>query len=132
MSERRPGLLIAAGSVAGTALIVALVFSLAGWAYRQRGTSLHDGRLQRAVAQHPTSAQISGALLAETGTRAVPVPASDEDLRRLLARWPEARADDILAKRRRWPVLRIFAVGDLAYFLFFDGDDKLQDYALGR
>jgi hypothetical protein len=132
VSERRPGLLIAAGSVAATALIVALVFSLAGWAYRQRGSSLHDGRLQRAVAQHPTSAQIAGALLAEKGTRAVPAPASDEELRRLLTRWPEARADDILAKRRRWPVLRIFAVGDLAYFLFFDGDDKLQDYALGR
>lgn len=132
MTDRRKLALVASGSIAATAAIVAMVFSLAGWAYRQRGGSLHDGRLRRAVAQHPTGAQISEALLAEGGTRAVAAPSSDEDLRRLVAEWPGARGDDVIAKRQKWPGLRIFEVREMAYFLYFDADDKLQDYALGR
>ena len=123
---------MAAGSLAATAMILALVFSLAGWAYHQRGGSLHDGRLQRAVAQHPAGAQISEALLAEGGARAIPTPSSDEALRRLVAEWPGARADEVLAKRQKWPGLRIFEVREMVYFLYFDAGDKLQDYALGR
>ena len=132
VADRRKLAIVAAGSFAATAMIVGLVFSLAGWAYRQRGGSLHDGRLQRAVAEHPTGAQISEALLAEGGARAVSAPVSGPDLRRLLAGWPGARADEVLAKRQKWPVLRIFEVREMVYFLYFDADDKLQDYALGR
>jgi hypothetical protein len=132
VTDRRKLAIVATGSIAATAVIVALVFSLAGWAYRQRGGSLHDGRLQRAVAQHPAGAQVSEALLAEGGARTVPAPSSDEALRRLLAQWPGARADEVLAKRQKWPGLRIFEVREMVYFLYFDADDKLQDYALGR
>jgi hypothetical protein len=124
-------IVVASGSLAVTAAIVALVFSLAGWAYRQRGSSLHEGRLQRAVAQHPTEAQIAAALLAE-GARAVPVPPSEDELRRLLGRWPGARVEEVLAKRRRSSGLAMYEVGEMVYVLFFDAADKLQDYELGR
>jgi hypothetical protein len=123
---------VIAGSLAATAVIVALVFSLAGWAYHQRGVTLHDGRLQRAVARHPAGAEISQALLAEGGVRALPTPSSDEALRRLVAEWPGERPDEVLAKRQRWPGLRVFEVREMIYFLYFDADDRLQDYALGR
>jgi hypothetical protein len=132
VADRGKIAVVAAGSLAATAAILGLVFSLGGWAYRQRGSTLHDGRLQRAVAQHPTSGQIAEALLAEPGVHAVAVPASEEDLRRLIEEWPDARAGEVLAKRRRWPGLRIFALGDMAYFLYFDAEDKLQDCELGR
>jgi hypothetical protein len=119
-----------AGSVAATGAIVVLVFSLAGWAYRHRGTSLHDGRLRRVVEQHPTLAQVSEGILAEPGNWPIATPATEDDLRRLLAAYPRANADAILAKRKRWRDLRVFGVRDVAYFLFFDDRGTLQDYEL--
>ena len=35
-----------------------------------------------------------------------------------------------MAKRRRWKELRIFGVRDVAYFLYFDDEDRLRDYVL--
>lgn len=130
MTDRRKLLVVVGGSLAGTATILVLVFSLSGWAYRHRGLTLHDGRLRRAVEQHPTAAQITEGLLAEPGNRALPTPASEAELRRLVAQWPAAPVDEILARRRTFPDLRVFAVRDVAYFLFFDKDGKLQDYVL--
>jgi len=123
---------VAAGSLAGTALIVALVFSLGGWAYHHRGWSLHDGRLRRAVEQHPAAADITVALMGEPGTRMLPTPVSEADWRDFAARWPRAPLDLIRAKRQKWPALRVFAKDDVAYVLFFDAEGKLQDYALAR
>jgi hypothetical protein len=130
MADTRKVVFVALGSVAATGAIVALVFSLAGWAYRHRGASLHDGRLRRVVEQHPTVAQVSEGILAEPGNRALPTPASEEELRRLLAQYPRGRADQIVAKRRRWRDLRVFDAGDVVYFLYFDDAGALQDYEL--
>jgi len=121
---------VAAGSLAGTALIVALVFSLGGWAYHHRGWRLHDTRLRRAVEQHPSAGDITVALVAEPGTRMLPTPVSDADWREFAARWPQAPLDLIRDKRAKWPALRVFAKEDVAYVLFFDSEGRLQDYAL--
>src|SRR5262245_21589523 len=120
MADTRKTLLIVGGSLGGTAVIVGLVFSLAGWAYRHRGSSLHDGRLRRAVEQHPTVAQITEGLLDEPGTVALATPASEVELRRLVSQWPGARGEEILSKRRRWSAVRLFAVGEMVYVLYFD------------
>jgi hypothetical protein len=122
--------LVVAGSVAVTSTIVLLVFSLAGWAYRYRGATLHDTRLRKAVAKHPTMSQISQGILAERGNRALPTPASEADLLRLLVRYPRGQAGQILAKRRKWRDLRVFDAGDVVYILYFDEAGALQDYEL--
>ena len=129
-SDTRKVVLVAAGSLAATGGILALVFSLAGWAYRHRGASLHDGRLRRVVEKHPTLGQVSDGILAEPGNRALPTPASEEELRRLVAQYPRGRADQIVAKRRRWRDMRVFDAGDVVYFLYFDEAGVLQDYEL--
>jgi hypothetical protein len=129
--DRQKTLVIVAGSLAGTTLIVALVFSLGGWAYHHRGWSLHEGRLRRAVEQHPTAEQITEALLAEKG-RPLSTPRSEAEWRAFGERWPRSPMEDIRAKRLRWPEVRVFAVQDVAYVLFFDADGKLQDYALAQ
>jgi hypothetical protein len=126
----RKVIFVVAGSVAATGTMLALVFSLAGWAYRHRGASLHDGRLKRAVEKHPTIGQVSAGILAEPGNRALPTPASDDELRRLVARYPRGQADPIVAKRNRWRNLRVFEAGDVVYFLYFDEAGALQDYEL--
>ena len=128
--DRRKALVIAAGSVGGTALLVALVFSLGGWAYQHRHASLHDGRLRRLVAEHPSEDRVSRGILAEPGNWSIATPASDEDLRRLAGRWSPGRADEIVTRRQRWKTLRVFGVRDVAYFLYFDDEDKLRDYVL--
>src|SRR6476619_2013281 len=102
MADTRKVILVVAGSLAVTSTIVILVFSLAGWAYRHRGASLHDTRLRKAVEKHPTMSQISQGILAEQGHRSLPTPASEEELRRLLIQYPRGQADQILAKRRTW------------------------------
>jgi hypothetical protein len=128
--DRRKALVIAAGSVGGTAMLVGLVFSLGGWAYQHRRLSLHDGRLRRLVAELPSESRVTRGVLAEPGNWPIAIPASDEDLRRLVAQWSPARADEIVAKRHQWKTLRIFGVRDVVYFLYFDDEGKLRDYAL--
>jgi len=128
--DRRKALVIAAGSVGATAVLVGLVFSLGGWAYRHRRWSLHDGRLRRLVAEHPSEDRVSRGILAEPGNWPIATPASDEELRRLAARWSPARADEVVAKRRQGRTLRIFGVRDVAYFLYFDDEGRLRDYVL--
>lgn len=130
MSDRRKALVIVAGSVGGTAVLVGLVLSLGGWAYRHRRWSLHDGRLRRLVAEHPSESRVSRGILAEPGNWPIATPASDEDLRRLAAQWSPARADEVVARRGRWKTLRIFGARDVVYFLCFDDEGKLQDYVL--
>ena len=130
MADTRKVVFVVAGSLAATATIVVLVFSLAGWAYRHRGASLHDVRLRKVVEQHPTIGQVSEGILAEPGNRALPTPASEEELRQLLARYPRGQADQIAAKRSRWRALRVFEARDVVYFLYFDERGRLQDYEL--
>lgn len=130
MADTRKVVTIAAGSLAGTGLILVLVFSLSGWAYRHRGLSLHEGRLRRVLEQHPTAGQVSEGILAEPGNWAISTAASESELRRLAAQWPNAPLDEILAKRRKWSQARVFGVRDVLYILYFDGEGKLQDYVL--
>jgi hypothetical protein len=130
MADTRKAVFVVAGSLAATGVIVALVFSLAGWAYRHRSAPLHDARLRKVVEQHPTIGQVSEGILAEPGNRALPTPASEEELRRLLEQYPRGRADQILAKRRRWRDLRVFDARDVVYILYFDDAGALQDYEL--
>ena len=130
MADTRKAVFVVAGSLAVTGAIVAVVFSLAGWAYRHRGASLHDGRLRRVVEQHPTIGQVSEGILAEPGNRVLPTPASEAELRRLLEDYPRGRADRILAKRRQWRDLRVFDARDVVYILYFDEAGTLRDYEL--
>jgi hypothetical protein len=130
MADTRKVVFVVAGSLAVTGAIVVLVFSLAGWAYRQRSGPLHDGRLRRVVEQHPTMSQVTEGILAEPGNRALPTPASEEELRRLLVPYQRGRTEQIVAKRRKWRDLRLFEARDVVYILYFDEAGALQDYEL--
>ena len=83
--DRRKTIVIAAGSLGVTALLVGLVFSLGGWAYQHRRSTLHDGRLRRLVAEHPSEDRVSRGILAEPGNGPIATPASEAELRQLAA-----------------------------------------------
>src|SRR4051812_26718246 len=125
--DRRKALVVIAGSLAVTGVILRLVFSLSGWAYQQREGSLHDGRLKRLVDQHPLAAQVTAGILAEPGTRALGAPGSEDELRRLAASWRRGDVERMVAKRRALTDVRVFGAGELVYVLYFDAQGRLQD-----
>jgi hypothetical protein len=49
------------------------------------------------------------------------------ELRRSATRWHQ-KVDEIVAKGRRWPTSRVYLVGDMVYFVFFGGDDRIRDF----
>jgi hypothetical protein len=115
-----------------TGAILALALSLGSWAYQHRRGSLHEGRLKRLVAAKPTSAQVNEALLAE-GAVPIQAPATEKELADLASRWSPRRSDDVVSRRQRWPEIRVYALGDVVYFLYFDGRGVLKDAVyLGR
>jgi hypothetical protein len=128
--DRGKAIVIAAGSVGATAVLFGLVFSLGGWAYRQRQCSLHDGRLRRLVADHPSAERVSKGVLAEPGNRPIATPSSEAALRELAERIAPGRADEVVAKARRFKHVQVFGVRDVVYFLYFDDEGLLQDYVL--
>ena len=127
--RKRKLLFVVTGSVLVTGALLALVFSLGSWAYRYRHGTLHHGRLSRLVAQRPSEDRVTRALLDE-GARPLPTPGTEAELRALAAGLPAARADDLVARARTWPMLRVFAVQGMVYVLFFDGEGQLRDYVV--
>jgi hypothetical protein len=128
-----PGLvkkaLVVAGSLAVTGLLLTLVLSLGSWGYRHRQGSLHAGRLHRLKELHPTAAQVQAALEAE-GARFAGQASTPAELQFLAKRWAPSAPDQVLAKGRRAARTRVFLVGELVYFLFFDADDRVMDFVL--
>jgi len=58
----------------------------------------------------------------------VAIVESPEELQQALDRWAETERDAILEKTKRFPQLRIFAAGDMMYFIFFDAEHVMRDY----
>jgi hypothetical protein len=104
------------------------VLLLGSWAYNYRRLSLHEGRLTRLLEKHPTIAPVLAALRAEGG-QLLDAPSGEPALRRAAARWAPGRAAEVVRKGSKWPQTRIVRVGDMIYFLYFDSDDVLRDFA---
>jgi hypothetical protein len=114
-----------------TGAIVALALALGSWAFNHRKATLHAGRLQRFTVQHPTGAQVEAALQAEGGRMIGQAQQADE-IRALIARVAPSVADQVAAQARRYHSTRVALVDDMAYVLFFDQKDQLQDFLLSK
>ncbi len=128
--SRRP-LAFAAAFVVAAGLL-ALVLALGGWAYNYRLYSLHDGRLNRLVIQHPPLEQAREGLLAEPDTQELTAPSTESELRALVPNVSPAQVAALASKRRQWAAVRAFRVGEMLYFLYLDEGGRVQDYALLR
>ena len=72
-----------------------------------------------------------------TGSRALPpfvgvdlsVPGEDE-LPAFVASWSPPHVELVVARRRASSDLRVFALGGMVYFLFFDEEGRLSSYVL--
>ena len=128
-ADRKKDLLVVAGSIAVTAALLGLLFSLGSWAYQHRRWTLHERRLSKALQERPRSSDIAQALLAEPGAQELAAP-REEDLNAFVAQWSPPHVEQVLAKRRAAREIRVFAVGGMVYFLFFDEEGRLSSYVL--
>jgi hypothetical protein len=114
-----------------TGAILALAMALGSWAFNHRKATLHAGRLQRLTDQHPTGAQVEAALQAEGG-RMIGEARQADEVRALIARVAPRVAGQVEAQARRYHRMRVALVDGMAYVLFFDEKDQLQDFLLSK
>lgn len=118
---------VIAGSVILASLALYLALWLGAWAFDIRRFSTHDTRLRRLVQQQPSIDRVTRGL-DEEGSRLVAAPATEEELRRVVAERGGDRGPAILDKARRFPKTRVHVAGDMVYFLFYDGEGVLREY----
>ncbi len=121
--------LVIAGSVVLASLALYMALWLGAWAFDIRRFTTHDTRLRRLVQQQPSMDRVTRGLEDE-GSRLVAAPATEEELRRVVAERGKDKGPAILDKARRYPKTRIHVAGDMVYFLFYDGEGVLRDYVL--
>lgn len=120
--------LILAGAVAATAATLALALLAGTWAFDYRRYSQHEGRLQRVLQQQPTIGQVTAGLEDE-GASVLAAPATPEELEGVIAAHGGQRVGELQQKARRWGHLRVFQAADMLYFIFYDDESVMRDFA---
>jgi hypothetical protein len=105
-------------------LATALVLGTIG--YDIRRSNMHEARLKGILVQKPTVYQVTEGLKEKAPL--VSIVETPEDLQQALDRWGGGNREEILDRAKRYPQLRIFAAGDMVYFIFFDSGSIMRDY----
>lgn len=125
-APRRKAIFMAAGAVVSAAMLAAALW-LGSWAFHTRQRSLHEGRLSRALAMHPTADRLTKGLEDE-GSPLLASARGAAEVEVFAARWGGQRRQEILAKARLHASTRIHRSQGAVYFLYFDAEDVLRDY----
>ena len=117
--------------VAGVAILVtaaglgtALYLGTLGYDIRRE--RMHQARLKGILRQSPTVYQVTEGLKEKAPLLAV--VESEPELEEAIRRWGDDKAGEIREKAREWPQLRVYAAGDMVYFIYFDDGDIMRDY----
>ena len=119
---------IYAGALLASALACYLALLLGAWGFDYRRYSQHERRLRRLVQQEPTLDRVVRGL-ADDGSPLVASPDGPAALEKAARVLGGPKAEEVLAKGRQWPTTRVFVAGDMVYFLYFDRDEVLRDFA---
>ena len=122
--KRRAIIMGVAATVTVTGLGVALYVGKLG--YDVRRNNLHDSRLKHILVQTPTVYQVTEGLKEKAPL--VLVVEDGVDLEEAMNRWGGEKTREIRDKAVEWPQLRVYAAGDMMYFVFFDEADIMRDY----
>jgi hypothetical protein len=125
LSRRRRALTWGAAAIVtmgglGTALVLGTL------GYDLRRSHMHEARLKGILVQKPTVYQVTEGLKEKAPLAAI--VDTDEDLRRAVERWGDGEAPAIAEKAALWEQLRVYAAGDMMYFIFFDEGDIMRDF----
>lgn len=103
-----------------------LALYLGTWGYNIRRFNMHEARLRGILVQQPTVYQVTEGLKEKAPL--VEVPESEEELLEVTQRWGRDRQSEILKKASRWKQVRVFAAGDMMYFIYFDHENIMRDF----
>src|SRR3990172_5349399 len=117
-ARKRAILTAGAALIALGGLVTALVLGTIG--YDVRRSNMHEARLKGILVQKPTVYQVTEGLKEKAPL--VEIVESPEELEEALDRWAKSERENIVEKARRFPQLRIYAAGDMMYFIFFDAE----------
>jgi hypothetical protein len=118
--------LVTAFTVTAATLTIALLLGSAAFDYRRY--TQHQRRLERVLKQHPDVARLTRGL-ADEGTVLVAAPKTADEIARVIAAEKPGRREELREKVRRWGHLRVYATADMLYFVFFDGEGIMRDFA---
>jgi hypothetical protein len=119
---------ILAGAFAATTATLALALLAGSWAFNYRRYAQHERRLQRALQQQPTIGQLTAGL-AEEGASILSSPKTPEELENIIVALGGKRAEGLREKAQRWGHLRVFRAADMLYFIFYDDEGVMRDFA---
>jgi hypothetical protein len=94
--------------------------------YDVRRNNLHNSRLKNILVQTPTVYQVTEGLKEKAPL--VLVVEDPNDLDQALNRWGGEKMGEIRNKAHEWPQVRVYAAGDMIYFVYFDDTDVMRDY----
>jgi hypothetical protein len=118
---------ILTASVAITAGVAYLAFLLGAWGFNTRRYGQHEGRLRKLLLANPRLEQVVQAF-EEEGSPLVAAPADPRELEKVAAELAGPQARVVVEKGARWPQTRVFAAGDMVYFIFFDEAGVMRDF----
>lgn len=119
---------ILTASVAITAGVAYLAFLLGAWGFNTRRYGQHEGRLRKLLLASPRLEQVVQAF-EEEGSPLVAAPADPREVEKVAAELAGPQARLVVEKGARWPQTRVFAAGDMVYFIFFDEAGVMRDFA---
>lgn len=119
---------ILTASVAITVGVAYLAFLLGAWGFNTRRYGQHEGRLRKLLLASPRLEQVVQAF-EEEGSPLVAAPAGPRELEKVAAELAGPQARLVVEKGARWPQTRVFAAGDMLYFVFFDEAGVMRDFA---
>jgi hypothetical protein len=118
---------IALGIALGITVVgLGLALLLGHLGYDIRREAMHNARLEGILVQTPTVYQVTEGLKEKAPLAAI--VASPGDLDEAVHRWGRDKAEEIRDKATSWPQLRVYAAGDMMYFIYFDDRDIMRDY----
>lgn len=114
--------------IAATVTIAGLGAALyvGGLSYDVRRNNMHDSRLKHILVQTPTVYQVTEGLKDKAPLTLV--VGGRVDLEEALSQWGADKVDEIRNKAGEWAQLRVYAAGDMMYFIYFDEGNVMRDY----
>jgi hypothetical protein len=110
-----------------TAAMLTLALLLGSWGFNYRRYKQHETRLARLVELRPELERVEAGLEAE-GSPLVAAPRDARELDALIERYHGQKREEIRDKASRFLETRVFAAGDMVYFLFFDERQRLRAF----
>jgi hypothetical protein len=126
-TSARQRIAIVGVAVLATSATCLLALMLGSWAYRVRLLSMHEGRLQRLVAEKPARDLVTQAFENERSPL-IAAPESAADVELAVTAWGTQRGAEIRLKASRAAKTLVFRAGQVVYFLYFDTSGTLVDF----